>query len=414
MKAFILAAGVGSRLRPLTDHLPKPMVPITEGMPLLEHHIRQLKAQGIREFVINLHHLATRITDYFGDGSRFGVRIEYSDETDGLLDTAGAIRKAAPLLGDEFLLIYGDQLHFFDVSPLLALHRERGALATLVLKRSDLPQNGDMVEVDATSGRITHWYPRPHSIVDFHGSLYLNAGLYVLSSRIMDLIPPGRPASLDGEVLPSALADGHPLYAVPTDADILDIGTPAKYDLAKAWFAAHSSRRQRALFLDRDGVILEALPRGEYLTRLDQLKLVDGIGDLVRMAKAAGYRTLVATNQPQVGRGLLSEDQLQVVHGRMSALLDGLLDAIYYCPHTDADACDCRKPKDGMLLRASREFQVALDRSIFVGDSDRDVLAGTTAGCRTVFIRNAHNAADAGRCQPAHTVDSLSEIIGLL
>lgn len=414
MKAFILAAGVGSRLRPITDHLPKPMVPIAEGMPLLEHHIRQLKAQGIREFVINLHHLADRITGYFGDGSRHGVHIEYSDETGELLDTAGAVRKAAPMLGDEFLLIYGDQLHFFDFSDLIALHRKQGALATLVVKRSDLPQNGDMVELDSATGKITRWHPRPHTFTDFQDSLYLNAGLYVLSSKIMAHIPAGRPVSLDREVLPAVLAKGLPLYAIPTQADILDIGTPQKYEYAKRWFAAHPSRQRRALFLDRDGVILEALPRKEYLTDWSQATLVDGIQDLVRAAKAAGYVTLVATNQPQVNRGLLSEDRLRAIHDRMSALLDGQLDAIYHCPHIDADACDCRKPKDGMLLQGSRDFHVALDRSIFVGDSDRDVLAGTSAGCRTVFIRNQYNASEAERCRPAHYVNSLSEIIGLL
>lgn len=414
MKAFILAAGVGSRLRPITDHIPKPMVPIAEGMPLLEHHVRQLKAQGIREFVFNLHHLAHVITDYFGDGSRFGVHIEYSDETGELLDTAGAVRKAAPMLGDEFLLVYGDQLHFFDYSDLIALHHQQGALATLVVKRSDLPQNGDMVELDTSTGKVTRWHPRPHAFTDFQDALYLNAGLYVLSAKIVDHIPVGRPVSLDREVLPAVLAKGEPLYAIPTEADILDIGTPAKYEYAKEWFAEHPSRRQRALFLDRDGVILEALPRKEYLTDWSQARLVDGIQDLVRAAKAAGYLTLVATNQPQVNRGLLSEEQLRTIHARMTALLDHQVDAVYHCPHTDADACDCRKPKDGMLLRAGRDFHVALDRSIFVGDSDRDVAAGASAGCRTVFIRNQYNASEAERCRPAHYVNTLSEIIGLL
>jgi D-glycero-D-manno-heptose 1,7-bisphosphate phosphatase len=414
MKALILAAGVGSRLRPITDHVPKAMVPIADGLPLLEHHIRQLKSQGVRDFVINLHHLAHCITDYFRDGSRFGVRIEYSDETTGLLDTAGAVRKAAPMLGSEFLLIYADQLHFFDFGGLLALHRERGALATLVVKRSDVPQNGDMVELDTTTGRVTRWHPRPHTITSFSSEMYLNAGLYVLSSEIVQHIPAGRPVSLDREVLPAVLAQGMALYGVPTAADILDIGTPAKYEYAKEWFAAHPARENRALFLDRDGVILEALPRGEYLTDWSQSRLVDGIQNLVRTAKAAGYVTIVATNQPQVSRGLLSEDGLRAIHDSMSALLDGQLDAIYYCPHADRDACDCRKPKDGMLLRGSRELNVALDRSIFVGDSDRDVKAGRSAGCRTVFIRNQYNSSEAERCQPSHFVDTLSEVTGLL
>ena len=414
MKAFILAAGIGSRLRPITDHIPKAMAPVADGVPLLEHHIRQLKSQGIRDFVINLHHFADRITDHFGDGSRFGVRIEYSDETGELLDTAGAVRKAAPMLGPEFLLIYGDQLHFFDFGPLLALHRERGALATLVVKHSDIPQNGDLVELESATGRILRWHPRPHTHTSFSDSMYLNAGLYVLSAAIVDHIPAGRPVSLDREVLPAILARGLPLYGMPTPGDILDIGTPEKLAYAQKWFAAHPARAKRALFLDRDGVIIEALPRGEYLTDWSQSKLVDGIASVLSAAKAAGYVTLVATNQPQVSRGLLSEEGLRDIHDRMSAMLDGQFDAIYYCPHTDADACDCRKPKDGMLLRGSRDFNVALDRSIFVGDSDRDVLAGRSAGCRTVFVRNAYNESEAARCSPAHFVNNLSEIVGLL
>lgn len=414
MKAFILAAGVGSRLRPITDHIPKAMAPVADGLPLLEHHIRHLKSQGVLDFVINLHHFAGVITDYFGDGSRFGVRIEYSDETGELLDTAGAVRKAAPMLGHEFLLVYGDQLHFFEYGALQALHRERGALATLVVKHSDLPQNGDLVELESETGRILRWHPRPHTYTSFPDSMYLNAGLYVLSAAIVDHIPAGRPVSLDREVLPKVLAQGLPLYGMPTPGDILDIGTPEKYAYAREWFAVHPSREKRALFLDRDGVILEALPRGEYLTDWSQSRLVDGIETLISAAKAAGYVTLVATNQPQVSRGLLSEDGLRVIHDRMSALLKGQVDAIYYCPHTDLDACDCRKPKDGMLLRGSRDFNVALDRSIFVGDSDRDVLAGRSAGCRTVFIRNEFNASEAARCSPAHFVNNLSEIVGLL
>lgn len=414
MKAFILAAGVGSRLRPITDHVPKAMVPIADGLPLLEHHIRQLKTEGIREFVINVHHHAQRITEHLGDGSRLGVRIEYSDETAELMDTAGAVRKAAPLLGPEFLLIYGDQLHFFDYGTLLALHRQRGGLATLVVKHSDIPQNGDVVQVDADTGRITQWHPRPHTFTSFPDSMYLNAGMYVLSSDIVDHIPEGRPVSLDREVLPAVLAKGLPLFALPTTGDILDIGTPAKYQHARDWFAAHPARARRALILDRDGVIIEALPRGEYLTDWSQAALVDGIAALVGTAKAAGYVVLVATNQPQVNRGLLSDERLRDIHDRMRALLDNQIDAVYYCPHIDADACDCRKPKDGMLLRGSRDFSVALDRSLFVGDSDRDVLAGQAAGCRTVFIRNAYNANEAARCSPAHVVNHLSEIVDLL
>jgi histidinol-phosphate phosphatase family protein len=414
MKAFILAAGLGTRLRPLTERIPKAMAPVAPGLPLLEHHIRHLKSHGIRDFLVNLHHFPACITDYFGDGSRFGVSIEYSDETGGLLDTAGAIRKAAPLLGDNFLLIYGDQLHFLDPAPLLELHRTTLAFAALVVKRSDLPQNGDMVELDPDSGRVVHWHPRPHDLVGFGESMYLNAGLYVLSQAIVGRIPAGRPVSLDREIVPMLVAEGHVISGLPTADDILDIGTPEKLAFAQRWFASHPASERRALFLDRDGVILRALPRGGYLTKWNQAELVDGIRSLVSSARSAGYLTVVVTNQPQVSRGLLSEPALREIHDRMTAALDGQLDAIYYCPHVDADDCNCRKPKNGMLLRGSQDLNIALDRSIFVGDSDRDVRAGASAGCRTVFIRNEYNAAEAGCCSPEFVVNNLSEILPLL
>jgi len=413
MKAFILAAGLGTRLRPLTDTIPKAMAPVAPGLPILEHHVRHLRSQGIREFVVNLHHLPERITEHFGDGSRFGVRIEYSDERSALLDTAGALKKAAPLLDDDFVLIYGDQLHFYDLRPLIEAFNTSRAVAALMVKRSDLPQNGDVVDLDLASNRVRRWLARPHAVTELAGSLYLNAGLYVLSRALIDRIPEGRPVSLDREILPAAVERGDPIYAYPGDQDILDIGTPEKLAYAQTWYSEQTARRRRALFLDRDGVIVRALPRGEYLTDWSQTDLMDGIQSLVSSARAAGYLTVVVTNQPQVSRGLLSEGKLREIHDRMEAALGGV-DAIYYCPHTDEDACNCRKPKNGMLLRGSQDVGSALDQSIFVGDSDRDVLAGSSAGCRTVFIRNEYNGAEAVRCSPEFIVNHLSEIEPLL
>ena len=178
--------------------------------------------------------------------------------------------------------------------------------------------------------------------------------------------------------------------------------------------AGKSDGTRRALFLDRDGVILEAPPRGEYLIDWSQCRLVDGIGTLVKSARSSGYLVVVVTNQSQVARGMLSEPGLLAMHEQMTRALDGQVDAIYYCPHKDEDGCECRKPKAGMLLRGSRELDIALDRSVMVGDSDRDVRAGSSAGCRTVFVRNAHNAAEAARCSPDVVVASLSEILPLL
>ena len=235
-QAFILGAGLGTRLRPLTDTVPKVMVPIAPGKPLLEHTIELLRDQGICDLVINLYYLPKIIVSYFGNGERFGVNIVYSDESDKLLETGGAIRKAADLLDDDFLFIFGDELHFFDFAPLIRFHLEHSALITMVLKDSDIPQNGDLAEFDPITKKVTRWHARPHGIAKMSDHCLLNAGLYALSKRIVDYIPPGRPVKLDGEVVPAAFAAGEKFYAFPTKEPILDIGTPEKYEFAKRYY----------------------------------------------------------------------------------------------------------------------------------------------------------------------------------
>jgi mannose-1-phosphate guanylyltransferase / phosphomannomutase len=412
MKAFLLAAGLGSRLRPLTDAIPKVMVPIAPDLPLLEHTLLLLKSQGIHEFVINLHYKPERIVRHFGGGARFGVRIRYTDESGGLLETAGGIRKAAPLLSDDFLLVYGDQVHFYDFGPLIRLHERERPLATLALKHSDHPQNGDLAEIDSR-GRIVAWHPRPHSFQDFSGGRYLNTGLAVLSKEILAHIP-DRPASLDREIIPPLVQQGLPFFGIPTEEKILDIGTPDKYEIARSWFAervAARPQRCRALFLDRDGVILRSLPRGQYVTEWGQTRLLPGIRELVAAAHEKGWRVFVITNQPQISYGFLSEPELKIIHENMQAALGNSLDAIYYCPHQDTDLCACRKPRIGLIARATMEWNVDPASSLMIGDSDRDVAAGKAAGCRTVFLRNEFNASERDRCQPDETVDRLADIV---
>lgn len=238
---FLLGAGLGTRLRPITDTIPKVMIPIAEELPLLEHEILLLKSQGFRDFVVNLHYLPEKITSYFGDGSKWGVSIEYSDESDKILGTAGAIRKAAPLLSDPFILMYGDHLHFFDMAKFLQFHNDHHAFASLVLKTSDLPQNGELAEIDPTTSRIVRWHPRPHGIIEFGDKYLLNTGFYVLPKAIIDSIPEGE-VNLDKEVLPPLIASREDIFGYPTAEDILDLGTSEKYEFAKEWYKKENKK----------------------------------------------------------------------------------------------------------------------------------------------------------------------------
>jgi len=234
MKVLILGAGLGTRLRPITDFIPKVMVPIG-GKPLLEHTICLLRDQGFNDFIINLHYRPEVITSHFGDGSRFGVSIAYSDEADVLLETGGALKKAAKYLSDDFILIYGDHLHQFDFRPIVALHKAYKGLATIVLKRSDHPQNGEVGEIDPETHLIKQWHVRPHAIQDYGKDMYVNSGLYVLSKKVLEFIPQGKAVKFDKEIVPQLVAQSA-AYGFPTDEDILDIGTPEKYAFAEEWY----------------------------------------------------------------------------------------------------------------------------------------------------------------------------------
>jgi len=243
-QAFILAAGFGTRLRPLTIDVPKSMVPIAPGKPLLEHTIELLRDQGVSNFVINIHYLPEVIVNYFGDGKKLGVNIEYSLEKEYPLETGGALKKAAPLLRDNFYLLYADELHFFDMPSVAAKHFETGALATIGLKSSEVPSDGEVAEFDPVTGKIFAWHVRPHGIMALDDRHMMNSAIKAVSKRIIDYVtePVGTPVKLDAQVFPRALAAGELLIGMPTDEKILDIGTPEKYQKAQDYYRDRSAK----------------------------------------------------------------------------------------------------------------------------------------------------------------------------
>ena len=157
MKAMILAAGRGQRMMPLTAELPKPMLKV-QGKPLIEHHIERLKTAGITDFIINLAWQGDKIRAYFGDGSRLGVHIEYSQEPEQGLETAGGIIQALPLLGEQFIVINGDIFTDYDVSSLLHIHLDAGEAHIVLVENPAHNPNGDFTlrHLSADSPKYTY------------------------------------------------------------------------------------------------------------------------------------------------------------------------------------------------------------------------------------------------------------------
>lgn len=231
--AVVLSAGLGTRLRPLTDTCPKPMVPVA-GVPLLERTVRHLGANGVTDICINLHHLPQVVREHFGDGSAFGARLHFSVEED-LLGTAGALNAFREFLGRPFLIWYGDVLSEFDVPAFAHFHRERGGLATVGLYRVDNPTQCGLVDMDGTS-RITRFVEKPPvAFTDL-----ANAGVYACEPGVLDFIPASGFSDFGNDVFPAMLAAGKALYGYPIEECLIDIGSPEKLARANSLFGQHS------------------------------------------------------------------------------------------------------------------------------------------------------------------------------
>ncbi|HJY82929.1 MAG TPA: NDP-sugar synthase [Candidatus Binatia bacterium] len=209
MRAMILAAGFGTRLRPLTNTVPKALVPVA-GRPLIEYGLLFLKSQGIEEVVINLHHLGEQIRAALSDGGVYGLRIMYSPE-DPICDTGGGIKKAQAFLGGEtFVVLNCDTILDLDLSSLLTAHRKNCAAATLVLRPDREAARYGILETD-TGGRIRRFLGQPAERSESL-SPYMFTGFQVLEPRVFDFMPAGKPFSTTRETYPQMLRAGEPLY----------------------------------------------------------------------------------------------------------------------------------------------------------------------------------------------------------
>ncbi len=221
---MILAAGEGTRLRPLTAALPKPMVPIV-GTPLLERTLNWLSGEGVTEAAINLFHRPQSIPAYFGDAFA-GIRLHYFFE-DALRGTAGGVKAAQSVLKDApFFVIYGDNLIFADLRRLAAFHAAHGGIGTVALFSHPNPSAAGIVGLDADS-RITRFVEKPPAAEVF--SDLANAGVYVLDPAIFSLIPAEAPSDFGRDIFPALLAQNRALHGTLLGGYLQDTGTPDAY-----------------------------------------------------------------------------------------------------------------------------------------------------------------------------------------
>jgi mannose-1-phosphate guanylyltransferase len=224
MQAVILVGGQGTRLRPLTLTVPKPMLPLM-NRPFLEFQINLCLRHGVKDIVLSTAYKPEVFEEYFGDGTALGVKLTYVTEEEPL-DTCGAVKNVERYIDGTFLVFNGDVLTDLDLTNLIAFHRDKGGKATLYLTRVEDPTAYGLVPLDRR-GRIEEFLEKPSW--DQVTTDLINAGTYVLEPELLDRVPPDEPYSFERQLFPGMLDDDLPMYGFPAENYWMDIGTPAKY-----------------------------------------------------------------------------------------------------------------------------------------------------------------------------------------
>lgn len=226
VKAVILAGGLGTRLQPYTTFLPKPMLPLGEK-PLLEHLISWIRRNKITDVVLCVSYLRKTIEDYFEDGARFGVKIEYA-VADRPLATAGQLKTAEPLVNDTFVCVYGDSIFNFNLRQMINQHKSKKAFITMSLHKYKTNIKYGVIET-AKNGRVIAWNEKPEITAN------INIGCYVMEPGVFSLIPQDKPFGMD-DVIKKALARKKTVGSFIAKNGFIDIGDKASYKKAYEQF----------------------------------------------------------------------------------------------------------------------------------------------------------------------------------
>lgn len=406
MKTVLMAGGKGTRISSVSSDIPKPMIKVGEK-PVLEHEIECLKKQGFTDIIVTVGHLGEIITDYFGDGSKispvtgkpFGVNIEYYFEKNPL-GNAGALFQIKDKLTEDFLLLNADLMLDVDFNSFVRYHKIHKGLVTLFTHPNSHPYDSALIDAD-DNGAVIHWFSKEDERPQYCKNR-VNAGLHVLSPEILNVDIPAQKVDLDRQLL-KPLAGTNKMFCYDSTEYVKDMGTPDRYDTVCRDYAngiisqKNLMHKQKAVFLDRDGTVNKHIG---FLTDINNFELLEHTAKAIRKINESGYLAIIVTNQPVIARGEISVDELKQIHNKMEMLLGkegAYLDGIYFCPHhphkgfegeivslkTD---CLCRKPKPGMLFKAAKDFNIDLEQSWIIGDSENDIKAGISAGCKTALI----------------------------
>lgn len=408
MKVVLMAGGRGTRISELFPDIPKPLIPI-DNIPVLEREIISLRDQEFTDIILTIGFMAEKIQEYFGNGEKWGIKIEYFVE-EKPLGNAGALFFLD--LKDDFLLLNADAVFDVDFNRMVEFHKQHGGLVTLFTHPNSHPYDSGLI-IAGEDGKVERWLAKEDERPLYYKNR-VNAGLHVINPKALQLSGVNKEeigkeidgkvkkVDLDRQILKPLCGTGT-MFCYDSPEYVKDMGTPERFHQVEVDFkkgvvqAKNLANKQKAIFLDRDGTINKYVG---FLRKEEEFELLPGVAEAVKEINKFGYLAVVVTNQPVIARGEITFEGLQTIHNKMETLLGkegAYLDGIYFCPHHPHSGyegevkelkidCDCRKPKPGMLLKAAEDLNIDLSQSYMVGDGENDIKAGKAAGCKTVLV----------------------------
>ena len=401
-----MAGGRGTRLSALNADIPKPMFPIL-GKPILEYQIESLKKSRITDITLIVGHLKEVVCDYFDDGSKWGVNIDYIIENKPL-GTAGALFYLKERVREDFILVFGDLILDVDFNRFMDFHKEHGAMITLYGHPNAHPYDSDVISINKNNN-VTGILSKNEDR-NFYYHNFVNAGLYCISPAVLKTILLPEKLDFEKKLVAEQIEKGT-VYAYKSTEYVKDMGTPDRLEAVLADVknrvvaCRNLKEKQKAIFLDRDGTINEHVG---FLRNIDEFELLPGVADAIAKINASSYLTIVATNQPVISRGEVTFAELDEIHKKMETELGkegAYLDDIFFCPHHPHKGyegevaelkidCDCRKPKIGMLQQAAEKYNIDLSFSWYIGDTTMDIQTGKNAGMKTILVQTGEAGND--------------------
>ncbi len=383
-QAVIFAGGLGERLKPFTENNPKPMYSFY-GKPFLEYLVEQIRDWGITDIVILLGYLPEKVTEYFGDGSKWGITIRYVI-TPVDYDTQFRLKAAKDFLNNNFLMMYCDNICPIDFERLKRDYFKNDAIiqVTAYSNSDGYTKNNMRISSD---GRV-ELYDKKRTSENLKG---VDIGYAIVSKEVFNLMSDSN-ENFEAVVYPK-LVEGGSLFSTITEHRYYSIGSFERIELTEKYLSS-----QKYIFIDRDGVTNERPPKAEYVCNPEDFKWLPNAREAIKKLNDAGYIVIEISNQAGIARGVMTHLDFENVQKKMLSDLEEIgakIDDVYYCPHGWDDNCECRKPKPGMIFQAQKDYSINLSKCVLIGDDERDIITAHNANMKGILVSDTYTLMDA-------------------